>query len=125
MFDIDHFKAINDAYGHINGDEVLRSVGGLILENARGGDLAVRLGGEEFAIFMFAGTEAGGAVLAERIRAGVEKLTFEAIMGDRRVTISAGIAMRRQHEDLKSFIGRVDGALYLAKHLGRNQVMIA
>ena len=125
MVDIDHFKAINDAYGHINGDEVLRSVGGLILENARGGDLAVRLGGEEFAIFMFAGTETGGAVLAERIRAGVEKLTFEAIMGDRRVTISAGIAVRRQHEDLKSFIGRVDGALYLAKHLGRNQVMIA
>ena len=124
MIDIDHFKSINDSFGHNCGDEVLRRIGGLILDSVRGGDMAVRLGGEEFAVFMFGRVGDGTAVLAERIRQSVEAMAF-ASLGVRRITISAGIAIRHQGETIEAFIGRADQALYRAKQAGRNRIVVS
>lgn len=122
MVDLDHFKSINDGLGHNCGDELLRRLGALILDSVRGGDMAVRLGGDEFAIFMFGDIEGGATVLAERVRLGVNRLAFAAL-GDRRVTISIGIAVRRTGETIETFIGRADEALYSAKQAGRDRVV--
>ena len=124
MLDIDNFKSVNDTFGHNCGDEVLRRVGSLILDGVRGGDMAVRLGGEEFAVFMFGDVDGSNQVPAERIRQGVEELSFDAL-GPRRITVSAGIAVRQRDESIENFIGRADEAFYRAKQNGRNCIVAA
>lgn len=122
MLDLDHFKSVNDTFGHPVGDKVLAAVGGVLLANVREGDLSVRLGGEEFALF--AAQDAQMMVRAERIRVAVSELVIPELQG-RRITVSIGAARYRPGEDLETFMGRADRALYAAKHGGRNRVISA
>ncbi|MBU2547977.1 MAG: GGDEF domain-containing protein [Proteobacteria bacterium] len=125
IFDLDLFKSVNDNYGHNAGDEVLRQVAGIILECTRSGDIQVRLGGEEFAVFI-AGSDASLASnVAERIRERVEGMKIAGPMSSRSFSISGGIAYRRQGEELLEAIQRADKALYAAKTSGRNRIKLA
>lgn len=125
MIDIDHFKSINDTYGHNQGDIVLRSVAEAVLQNTRASELAIRLGGEEFAIFVMGESAHNVQIFAERLRKHVEQLEFSAPMAEHRVTISIGVALRQRSETLTDFIERADKALYTAKNTGRNRVCVA
>lgn len=122
MLDIDHFKKVNDTHGHLVGDEVLRRVAGVLQKEVRRSDLAVRFGGEEFAIFLAGKSAANAPVLAERVRKAVGDLQFPGPMEGSTVTVSIGVAQRRMTESLESFIGRADAVLYKAKRSGRNRV---
>lgn len=118
VVDIDYFKQVNDRYGHLIGDEVLRAVAGVIAASKRKGDIAVRYGGEEFLLVLLGTHLAGAYEIAERIRENVmvEPLPFP-------VTVSIGIA--RSHapgEAPESVFERADQALYRAKAAGRNRV---
>ena len=123
MIDFDHFKSINDRHGHAAGDAVLRGLGRLLLSHVRPNDLAVRMGGEEFAV-VWQGVSAEDALkLAERLRQSVADEIFKTEAGDLRCTVSIGIAMpRAQEEALDDLLGRADAALYKAKREGRNRV---
>ncbi|HAS52134.1 MAG TPA: diguanylate cyclase [Gammaproteobacteria bacterium] len=125
MLDIDHFKSVNDTYGHNQGDVVLRQVAGTILKTVRSSDIPVRLGGEEFAIFVVGESVVSAAPFAERLRMEIAALRFEAPMADRTVTVSIGVAIRQVREALLDLIQRADTALYDAKHGGRNRVCMA
>lgn len=122
MVDIDHFKSVNDTYGHLEGDQVLKRVAGLIMDQIRQSDMAIRLGGEEFVIFLPNIDLDGCANFAERLRVQVAEMAYEGAMSGRQVTASFGVALREQQEELKSLIGRADQMLYTAKRNGRNQV---
>ncbi len=125
MIDIDYFKKINDTLGHPQGDKVLCRIAQVLNRNLRSSDLPVRLGGEEFAVFIVGQSPENACRVAERIRRQVAALRFAAAMEDRRVTVSIGIALRRQQESLPDFMQRADRALYQAKANGRNQVKLA
>jgi two-component system cell cycle response regulator len=121
MVDIDHFKNLNDTYGHQVGDDVLKLVAKALDEDLRTGDLAARYGGEEFSIVM---PEAQGAAVeqaAERLRAAIARLPTEVP-----VTISVGVAWAPEHGTTTEELTRAaDSALYSAKRAGRNQVGVA
>jgi diguanylate cyclase len=128
ILDIDHFKAINDAHGHLLGDKVIIAVAN-VLRGCIGerGSIA-RIGGEEFAVLLSHTSSAGGVELAERIRAAVERGkirrgdTDESIGS---VTISVGLATGGDNEAFEAMIARADRALYQAKSAGRNRVSVA
>lgn len=122
MLDIDHFKQVNDTYGHNQGDVVLRRVAAEIHEVVRGSDIPVRLGGEEFAIFVVGDAVTQIVPFAERLRARIAVIRFDEPMAERMVTVSIGIALRQPRETLLDLIQRADTALYAAKHNGRNRV---
>lgn len=121
--DLDHFKAINDSYGHPVGDEVLVWVAERMSSCLRDGDAVGRLGGEEFVV-LFSGADSGVAVKAgERIRRALADSTIATRAGHIRITASVGIATRiPSDETSSSILGRADEALYVAKAAGRNQV---
>ncbi len=122
IFDIDHFKRINDTYGHKVGDEVLKELAKLIKKNIRKTDFAARWGGEEFVI-LAPETDLDGAVkLAEKLRQTVEKHEFPTV---KNVTISLGVAQYIDGESPEEFVIRADMALYKAKEGGRNRVEVA
>jgi diguanylate cyclase (GGDEF)-like protein len=126
MFDIDHFKAINDTYGHAAGDRVLREAAGVLASVTRRGETLCRIGGEEFLVLCPHAAAAEAAIGAERMRAGVENAPIK--VGDRevRVTISLGVAERKAdmtHPD--DLLRAADDALYAAKAAGRNRVATA
>ena len=124
VMDLDHFKAINDRFGHAAGDRVLRAFAEIILSNIRSDDIAGRLGGEEFCILSNA-TDAAAAAMAERIRADLEAKPFMTPSGIMQATVSAGIAIRSgDPETLQALLDRADVALYQAKEAGRNRVQI-
>lgn len=125
MIDIDYFKSVNDTYGHNQGDVVLKRVAEIVLRDARAGELPIRLGGEEFAIFVMGESARSIQDFAERLRKHVERLELTGPMAERRITISAGVALRKQGEMLSDLIERADKALYLAKNNGRNRVCAA
>jgi len=125
MFDVDHFKHVNDTYGHMTGDEVLKKVSAVILSECRKTDIPVRFGGEEFLTFITSSRPDCGKEFAERVREKTGKLSFNANEQTFAVTISAGIAIHHQNETLEELIHRVDAALYTAKESGRNRVCIA
>ncbi|MDQ6982826.1 MAG: diguanylate cyclase [Mariprofundus sp.] len=125
MFDVDHFKHVNDTYGHMTGDEVLKKVSSVILTECRTTDIPVRFGGEEFLTFIASSRPGCGKGFAERVREKVGMLCFNANDQNFSVTISAGIAAHAQNEPLQELIHRVDIALYAAKESGRNRVCIA
>ncbi len=125
MIDIDHFKSVNDEYGHVTGDTVLRTIARAILNGIRRADLPVRFGGEEFAVFCPGLGATAASTMAERLRASIERIEFEPPVAGRRVTISIGTAIRRRGEDLATLIGRADHALYAAKASGRNCTITA
>lgn len=124
MADIDHFKAVNDTYGHLAGDDMLQAVASILVENSRDSDFPVRFGGEEFAIFLPLTSIADAKVVAERIRLEVEALSVETDSGPVAVTISLGIAEHLPQEDLSDLIKKADVALYEAKETGRNRICI-
>ena len=120
MLDIDHFKSINDQYGHPAGDEVIRKVAEILRESLRGDDVPGRYGGEEFGVLLPDTPEAGAEVMAERIRGRIER----AALGrpGLRATASIGIAeIRARDVDYKVWISQADRALYAAKERGRNR----
>jgi len=122
IFDIDHFKRINDTYGHKVGDEVLRELAKVIKSIIRKTDFVVRWGGEEFVI-LAPETDLDGALkLAEKLRQTVEKHQFPTV---KNVTISLGVAQYIDEETPEEFIIRADMALYKAKENGRNRVEVA
>ncbi len=123
MCDIDHFKRVNDGYGHLAGDQVLREVARIVRDVTRLSDFAVRFGGEELAVFLV-GTD-DGTVAAERLRNGVEGLKLGGDLASLRVTISIGVAHHQQGESLEGLVARADAALYRAKNDGRNRVCVA
>lgn len=124
--DVDHFKSINDAYGHASGDAVLKEVAGRFRRNTRGLDLVCRLGGEEFVVVM-PNTAIGQAVqIGERLRAGIAAEPFRLEAGPRlAVTASIGVAALEHPSDIPAtLLRRADNALYAAKRAGRNRVVI-
>ncbi len=122
VFDLDLFKQVNDAHGHLAGDEVLRRVGQIIRNAIRGEDLAVRFGGEELAVFVRCADAVETAALAERIRRGVEQFEFRGKSGRIPVTLSGGVAYHVAGETLDALFARADRKLYEAKELGRNRI---
>jgi diguanylate cyclase (GGDEF)-like protein len=125
MLDIDWFKKINDAYGHLIGDEALKAVATSITEVIRSSDVAGRIGGEEFAIILPETSEEDASKSAERLRRSIANIVIPVDSGDLSFTASIGIAVR-QNEDssVGDVLGRADGALYLAKGQGRNRVVL-
>lgn len=125
FFDIDHFKSINDTYGHKSGDEVLAKVAGIILEEVRTSDMPVRYGGEEFLVFIQTkeGNVQIGKNIAERVRKRVENSVFSLEDKDVKVTISGGVTSYQSGELLEDFIKRADEFLYQAKQGGRNRII--
>ncbi|OLB87826.1 MAG: hypothetical protein AUI15_28910 [Actinobacteria bacterium 13_2_20CM_2_66_6] len=122
MIDLDHFKQVNDTYGHLNGDAVLAELAQILKTGARESDVCARYGGEEFALILHETTESGARVLAERIRAKVAAATFP---GGLKLTISVGVAATEDATLFTQLIDRADQGLYAAKQGGRNQVRVA
>jgi diguanylate cyclase (GGDEF)-like protein len=131
MIDIDHFKAVNDTYGHLAGDKALRAITGALSEQLRSYDLAGRFGGEEFAILLPQTQEAQALRIAERLRTYVAGMTIgvgedPATGPEVRLTVSVGVAaIDRIGPELTDLLAAADAALYLAKQAGRNQTRIA
>jgi diguanylate cyclase len=128
LIDIDHFKLINDTFGHLFGDAVIRSIGDLIKSTVKGQDVAARYGGEEFALLLPGTPLAGARVVADRLRfafsqSRIRRLNSEEPVGN--ITISAGVAAYRPGEDLTGLIARADAALYTSKAQGRNRITVA
>lgn len=124
FIDIDHFKAINDEYGHDCGDMALASVANWIRECARGSDTVFRYGGEEFVILLGDTDLQGAAIMAERIRSNIEAHTLAYGMDVLNITASLGVSQLREDDSLEGFIKRADQAMYRAKRQGRNQVCL-
>jgi diguanylate cyclase (GGDEF)-like protein len=122
VFDLDLFKQVNDKYGHLAGDDVLRRVGEIVRNALRGEDLAVRFGGEELALFVRCVDLTQTLALAERIRRGVERFQFHSQGGLIPVTLSGGVAYHTAGETLDALFARADQKLYEAKERGRNQI---
>lgn len=124
--DIDHFKAINDNHGHAAGDAALRQIARLLRETVRSGDVAARVGGEEFALWLPGATLEAAMEIAERLRARVEREPFRWQGQELRLTISCGVAAFPSPVPVAdNLMETADAALYQAKHAGRNQVMPA
>jgi diguanylate cyclase (GGDEF)-like protein len=121
--DVDHFKRINDEYGHLTGDEVLREMGLLLRETARLGDVVARYGGEEFEILAPDTNHEGAQILADRIQHAFRTRPFAAVGVERTITISIGIAsdIARNDQIAAVLIARADEALYVAKRNGRDR----
>lgn len=128
MLDVDHFKRVNDAFGHQAGDRVLAHIGTLLAAAVRRSDLAVRYGGEEFAVLLVGAGLAQGLEQAERIRRTMAEKPCEAAGHSLSVTISVGVAAVRDGQEFgeaafDDLLARADAALYAAKAAGRNRVM--
>ncbi len=123
--DLDHFKRINDTYGHGGGDKVLIAASSAFAAHVRTYDILARIGGEEFAILMPGTDHAGGLILAERLRQAVADTVIDIDGKDVRVTTSIGLAALEKGEDFDALFARADAALYAAKHGGRNRVQVA
>jgi len=122
MADLDHFKSINDKYGHPIGDHVLRDVATRMVTGARGSDLIGRYGGEEFLIIFDAAELDTASELAERIRIRIMADPFCEDSASLWVTMSFGVAQARADDNVESLTSRADQAMYAAKKAGRNQV---
>ena len=127
MLDIDHFKQVNDSFGHATGDQVLAVVGRVLRETLRGGDIAARWGGEEFCVLLGDAESGGAQLIAERIRKRFSEGCAQiAELGSRRVTISVGIAHGTpEAQRFEALQERADEALYEAKQSGRDRVRFA
>ncbi len=126
MIDVDHFKSVNDDFGHANGDVVLREIAAHIRAGVRKYDIAARFGGEEFLLVLPGSDLANMEQSAERIRKAIEaKVRAGPEAAQRGVTVSIGVASLRAGEDKDTLIARADAALYRAKEQGRNRVVAA
>ena len=126
MIDVDHFKEVNDVYGHQSGDQILIQLAKRMLESVRPTDLCARYGGEEFTIVLYDTPKEGALKVAERLREAVEAtpFTIPASPGELSKTISLGIAGLRDDDTPQQLIERADQALYHAKEHGRNQAIL-
>jgi two-component system, cell cycle response regulator len=126
MCDVDHFKLYNDEYGHLQGDEVLKQVASTLVQGCRPNDEVYRYGGEEFLLVMPQQSIEAACAAAERHRARIEQLTIPNIGSPATiVTISAGVAaMTTTRPSIKEWLEGADRALYRAKQLGRNRVVV-
>jgi len=123
LLDLDNFKVFNDAYGHVEGDQVLLRLGQVVKKCLRQTDSAYRYGGEEFTIILPMTTGRNGAVSAERIRTEFKKELFSPVPGeDLHVTVSIGLAQYKTQEDMRTFVHRVDQLMYQGKRHGKDQV---
>jgi diguanylate cyclase (GGDEF)-like protein/PAS domain S-box-containing protein len=123
LLDLDDFKVFNDAYGHVEGDQVLRRLGQVVKRCLRETDFAYRYGGEEFTILLPMTTSVDGAVTAERIRTEFKKEHFTpAPDQDVHVTVSIGLAQYKAQEEMKAFVHRVDQLMYQGKKNGKDRV---
>ncbi len=122
IFDLDHFKQINDNYGHTTGDDVLRECVECSNQALRSTDMLFRFGGEEFVVILPGVNAAGAALAAERLRSIIEKHVFNSRQGVVPVTISVGAASLTAQDNVKTILERADKALYSAKNSGRNRV---
>ncbi|RQP26583.1 GGDEF domain-containing protein [Albitalea terrae] len=126
IFDLDHFKSVNDRFGHQAGDAVLKEFCELVHDGMRSTDRFARYGGEEFVMLMPATTQADSAgVAVERIRAAAERKDWGHILHGHIVTMSAGVATYRSNESIEELLARADAALYEAKHKGRNRFVVS
>lgn len=124
MVDIDHFKRLNDEFGHLLGDEVLRGVAGILKQQLRKMDMVCRYGGEEFAVVVPETTGDNAVTVAEKLRRQIECYPFPGV--PRPVTISCGVADYPTHGTSRDeVVAAADGALYMAKQAGRNRVVAA
>ncbi len=124
MLDIDHFKAINDNYGHLCGDQVLRNISGLLGKHKRAVDVIARYGGEEFCCLLPETSLEEAEIVAERIRTTVEKAVFLYEDSNINVTVSLGLTEAKDPSlSLEDILKKADDALYQAKKGGRNQVV--
>lgn len=122
IVDVDHFKRINDTFGHLKGDEVLKVVSEVMQKALRGTDFCARFGGEEFVMVLGQTAENGALICAERARRLLETTKFPGFEEDLKVTISLGVAGYQSVEEISQTISRADLALYRAKNGGRNRV---
>jgi len=125
LIDIDQFKRINDNFGHLFGDAVIRTMGQVIKNTIKGQEIAGRYGGDEFALLLPDTPLAGGRAVADKLRfafsqSRIRRLNSEEPVGN--ITISAGVATHRRGEDQSAWIARADAALYASKIEGRNRV---
>jgi diguanylate cyclase len=128
MLDIDHFKKVNDTFGHLFGDKVIKAVAMVLKKNTKGKDLAARFGGEEFIVLLPDTGIEGARVVAENIRQTIEGASIinpnnKQIVS--KVTISIGMTEMLEEDDFEMMVVRADKALYAAKENGRNQVVEA
>ncbi|WP_415772462.1 GGDEF domain-containing protein [Pseudomonas sp. LB3P38] len=124
MLDLDHFKRINDNYGHLAGDKVLKIIASVLRKRLRGTDFIARFGGEEFVLLMPDTVPAAGAKLLEKLRASIEACPFHFKGEPVTITISMGLTAFKPGEHSDLVLKRADQALYRAKHAGRNQVAL-
>lgn len=120
LIDLDHFKVINDQFGHAMGDQVIRRVSKLLSANTRSGDEVARYGGEEFVMLLRGKRLDQAELIADRLRKQIEAMI--GLPESIRVTVSIGVAMRRPEDSMASLLKRSDDALYASKRAGRNRV---
>ncbi len=120
LIDVDHFKRINDGYGHAQGDRVLKEMAALMSIRARKTDLLFRIGGEEFLLLLPDTRESDAAIVAENLRAAIESAP---LLEERAVTVSIGVSQLESDDSRDVWLKHADDALYLAKNSGRNRVM--
>jgi diguanylate cyclase (GGDEF)-like protein len=125
VLDIDHFKRINDRYGHSAGDRVLVETARRLRESCRESDSIFRFGGEEFVVLLSQTEENGAFAIAERIRTAIATMSTQYEQAGIHITVSIGIACLNRGEGLHAWFDRADRALYLAKQAGRNRVVRA
>ena len=123
VLDIDYFKKVNDTFGHIAGDEVLKSVAKILRETIRISDEAFRYGGEEFVVILSNTKQPGAQTIAERIRKKIEKLCVESTE-QIKITASFGVSCSDAVDDVSEALHHADMALYRAKKQGRNRVVL-
>ena len=126
VIDIDHFKSLNDRYGHQVGDEVLRIVSRALLVSARTGDLVGRPGGDEFLVVLPATDLPTANLIADRMRAAVAEADLTAVLGSGTlggITVSVGVTLFYPADTIGTFVARADASLYEAKRQGRNRVV--
>lgn len=125
VFDLDHFKSVNDTYGHVVGDHLLSEFAARLHERLRTVDVLGRYGGEEFVVMLMGARLAGATRIAERLREYIAQSKWDDLVPGLALTISGGVAEYRPGEPLEALLDRADQALYEAKRGGRNRIISA